>query len=249
MDGTNRERPADSHLSRISTHWDLIAQAHGGVGPAATTAQHALLLRYESAVHRYLLAAVRDPQVADDLSQEFAVRWLAGEFRNADPSRGRFRSYLATALRHLVVDHFRCRQPSMVDWQSSGRLHPPSPPVPNETEAAFLAEWRQELLNAAWRELERDDTGDGLYYTVLRWRASNPDQQATAMADELTARFGRPFTAAGVRQTLRRARKLYAELLVDEVRRSLGEGASAEAVEQELGDLGLLDYCRPTRPT
>lgn len=236
----------NSRLSRISTNWDLIAQAHGGCGPAATTAQHALLVRYEAAVHRYLLAAVRDPQAADDLSQEFAVRWLAGEFRNADPSRGRFRSYLATALRHLVVDHHRTRRPA-VDLQAGSGLHPPSPPPPNEAEEAFLAEWRQELLNAAWRELERDGAGDGLHYAVLRWRATHSGQPSDALAAAMTARFGRPFTAAGVRQTLHRARQRYAELLVDEVKRSLGEGASADAVEQELGDLGLLSYCRPNR--
>lgn len=233
---------ANSHLSRISTNWDLVAQAHGGFGPAATTAQHALLVRYGDAVCRYLLAAVRDESVADDLSQEFAVRWLSGEFRNADPSRGRFRNYLARSLRNLVADHFRRRDPSPVELPSG--LHPTAPPVPDRLDEAFVAEWRQEVLNAAWRELEGEE---GLSYAVLRWRATNPDRPTTDLAEELTTRFGRPITAAGVRQTLHRARKRYAELLVVEVARSLGDGATADAVEQELTDLGLREYCRPTR--
>jgi hypothetical protein len=245
MDDTLPQPPADSHLSRISTNWDLVARAHGGFGPAAATAQHAVLRRYGAAVYRYLLTAVRDPQAADDLSQEFAARWLGGAFKAADPARGRFRGYLATALHHLVADHFRRKSPVTIDWQSNSRLHPQSPAP--AAEADFDREWRQELLAAAWRELERDDAeSGGVYYAVLRWRATNPGTPAAVAADELTARLGRPFTAAGVRQTLHRARERYAELLVAEVTRSLG-GGTAEAIDRELSDLGLLAYCRPTR--
>ena len=119
--------------------------------------------------------------------------------------------------------------------------------MPNPSEAEFLIEWRREVLNAAWRELESEEAdGLGLYHAVLRWRATNPESKTAECADQLTARFGRAFTAAGVRQTLHRARKKYAELLVQEVARSLG-GGTPEAVEQELADLGLLGYCRPTR--
>ena len=58
----NRHEPleqTDTPLSRISTNWDLLAQAHGGFGESSTTAQHTLLLRYGDAVYRYLLQAVR----------------------------------------------------------------------------------------------------------------------------------------------------------------------------------------------
>jgi len=50
-------------------------------------------------------------------------------------------------------------------------------------------------------------------------------------------------TAAGVRQTLHRARVKFAELLVAEVGRSL-ETSMPDRIEQELIDLGLLPYCR-----
>src|ERR1041385_8717939 len=116
MDRPDSRGHADSHLSHISTNWDLLAQAHGGFGAAPTTAQHALLMRYGDAVYRYLLKAVRDPQAADDLSQEFALRWLRGAFKNADPTRGRFRGYLSTALHHLVMDHHRRRQTEPARW-------------------------------------------------------------------------------------------------------------------------------------
>ena len=45
------------------------------------TAQHC------GAAYRYLLGAVHDPDAADDLCQDFAVRFLRGDFRRADPGR------------------------------------------------------------------------------------------------------------------------------------------------------------------
>jgi RNA polymerase sigma-70 factor (ECF subfamily) len=64
------------------------------------------------------------------------------------------------------------------------------------------------------------------------------------MAKALTARLGRPFTAAGVRQTLHRAREKFADLLIDEVTHALASPTS-EDVEHELVELGLFEYCRP----
>src|SRR5690348_10722755 len=54
--GARMERDdRDARLSRISTEWDLIFQAHGGPPEAVTAAQTALMTRYAGAVHRYLL--------------------------------------------------------------------------------------------------------------------------------------------------------------------------------------------------
>ena len=60
----------------------------------------------------------------------------------------------------------------------------------------------------------------------------------------LSAAIGKSWTAAGVRQTLHRAREKYADLLLDEVAHSL-ENPTVERIEQELDDLGLLEHCRP----
>ena len=46
-----------------------------------------------------------------------------------------------------------------------------------------------------------------------------------------------------MRQTLKRARDRFADLLLDAVAHSL-EDATASALEEELSDLGLLGYCQ-----
>ena len=63
-----------------------------------------LVLRYGGAVHRYLLASLRDVDAADELAQEFALRFLRGDFKNADPGKGRFRDFLKRAVYRLMVD-------------------------------------------------------------------------------------------------------------------------------------------------
>src|SRR5262249_47620674 len=95
---------------------------------------------------------------------------------------------------------------------------------------------------AALAEVERR-TGQP-FYAVLRFRAKHPDLHSPQIAGQLSARWGRPLTAVGVRQLLHRAREEFAELLLDEVGRSL-DGPAAERLEEELIDLGLLEYCRP----
>ncbi len=64
------------------------------------------------------------------------------------------------------------------------------------------------------------------------------------MAEQLSTQLGKPLSAAGVRQTLHRARDRFADLLVDEVVQTLGRSAE-EDLEQELIELNLLKYCQP----
>src|SRR5437868_4985846 len=100
----------NAHLSRVTTRWSLVVQAHWGDRSAMTEAQEALLDRYGGAIARYLLAALRDPAAAGEVAQEFALCVVRGDFRNADPQRGRFRDFVRTVLFHLVVNYQRQRQ-------------------------------------------------------------------------------------------------------------------------------------------
>src|SRR4051812_24978980 len=97
-------------LTHISTLWSLVHRAHEGTGSALTEAQRQLLERYAGAAHRYLLGGLRDADAADEMFQEFSLRLLRGDFKNADPHKGRFRDFIKTALFHLIVDYQRRRR-------------------------------------------------------------------------------------------------------------------------------------------
>jgi RNA polymerase sigma-70 factor (ECF subfamily) len=239
-------RDLDEHLSRIKTRWSLVFQAHQGTPDPGGTAQRELLLRYYGAVYRYLRGMLRDSAAAEELTQDFAVRFLRGDFRNADPQRGRFRDFLKTTVRHLVIDHWRQQAHHKEDDRplpADSGVGPAAPEAGAESDAAFLASWREELLARTWEGLAQFQKESGSpYHTVLRHKTEQPQVRAAQLAETLSAQFGRPFTETSVRQVLHRAREKFADLLLEEVACSL-PSPTTEELEQELIDLGLLDYC------
>src|SRR4051812_88927 len=92
-------------LSQIHTRWSLVFEAHQDPGDQARRAQQALVQRYGTAIYRYILGAVRDPDVAQDLAQDFALRLVSGDFHKADPGKGRFRDLLKTSLYRMIIDY------------------------------------------------------------------------------------------------------------------------------------------------
>jgi RNA polymerase sigma-70 factor (ECF subfamily) len=234
----------DQHLSHINTMWTMLYQAHRGAPDEAAAARQALMQRYCGAVYRYLLGALRDPNAAEDLTQEFALRFIQGRFRQADPAHGRFRSYVKTALFHLVDDWRRSqgKGPRAVPLEADEPV--PAPDEGAAAEQAFRDSWRQELLSRAWKGLEQaqQETGQP-YHAVLRCRVDHPDMPSAQMAELLGASLGKELSAAGVRQLLHRARERFADLLLEETRQSL-EGAGGQQLEDELAELNLLKYCQ-----
>jgi RNA polymerase sigma-70 factor (ECF subfamily) len=229
-------------LSSITTLWSVLREAHEGKGEAATAAQELLMRRYGEAVRRYLLAVVRDPHAADELTQEFALALVRGSFRAADPQRGRFRDYVKTVLYHLVVSKYReaQKQPRAVLPPNSPALANLAAPAP-DADQAFDQACREDLLARAWDALA---DAHPTFYAVLRFKAEHAQMPYAEVAAQLGRQLGKPLTADGVRQAMHRARELYADLLVEEVARSL-ESPTLERVTEELGDLNLLTYCQP----
>jgi RNA polymerase sigma factor (sigma-70 family) len=235
-------------LSRIRTRLTMWLQAHHGEGEAAVVARQQLVLRYYGAVYRYLLALVRDPVTAEELTQDFAVRLLRGDFKRFDPLRGRFRDFLKVAVRHLVIDHWKHRK--IRQDKGPGPLPPEaSEPVveyPPETDLdqAFVEKWKEELFSRTWETLQKNQEESGQpYYTALRCKTDQPKLRSVQLATQVSAQIGRPLTGESMRQLLHRARRRFAELLVDEVARSL-ETADPDRVTEELIELGLMSYCR-----
>jgi RNA polymerase sigma-70 factor (ECF subfamily) len=238
MDTAAPKSVADERLSRIQTLWTMVQQAHGPEADEASAAQSRLVQRYSGAVHSYLLGAVRDPEAADELFQEFALRVVRGDFGRADPGRGRFRDYLRKALINLVNDHHRARRA----WHLHVEMDKLQPVAPgDDDEHTFVTGWRQELLDRTWRTLEETLP---VYHAVLRFRIENPDVPSPAMAEQLSPQLDKPMSAESVRKTLQRAHEKFADLLLEEVELSLGEGGP-EDLENELKALDLLKYCRP----
>jgi RNA polymerase sigma factor (sigma-70 family) len=236
----------DLHISRIQTAWSMVREAHGD-HTAVQSAQQRLLDRYGGAVKRYALSALRDEDAADEVSQEFALKFIRGDFGKADPERGRFRAFVKTVVYRLIVDYQRRVKKRSHDGSMHSNIAEPIAEQADslDDDALFRSSWRDELLARCWQRLADDEKESGKpYHTVLRYRVAHPDLRSPELAEGLTKELGKPINAGAVRVLLHRARELFAELLLDEVSESLTSGSLDEA-EQELIDLELHEYCRP----
>lgn len=232
--------PPIRRLCEISTHWTELALAQCGAGAESVEAQKSLLLRYLGAVHRYLLGAVRDSEAADELTQEFALKFLGGAFRHADSSRGRFRDYIRTSLVRMVIAHQRTRSqsPQTLAAGVNELADPESSRAAYERE--FDSAWRDELLGRAWAALARSKP---VTYDVLIYRIEHPADTSAQIATALASRLGRPYRADQVRKSLQRAHEQFADILLREVADSLGSNAD-DLIADELRALGLWPFCK-----
>lgn len=230
-------------LSAIVTRWTLLKNAHADGPEQARAAQERLLHRYGGAIRRYLLGCTRNPEQADELYQEFAIKFLQGGLQGADPEKGRFRHYLKGVIFHLLADQHQKKKRQPAGWHSELPEPVDSASSTAESDAAFQEEWRAELLAKAWSSLEAEEKATGQpWFTVLTYRRDHPDDRSEAMAQALGERLGKPMTAAAVRQSLHRAREKFADLLLDQVVHSL-QDPTVEALHEELVDLKLVQYC------
>jgi DNA-directed RNA polymerase specialized sigma24 family protein len=231
-----------SRLSRLTTHWGQIEQIKSDRASLVQAAQNALILRYGKPIKRYLLGSLRDPDAADEVAQEFALRLVKGYFRNADPERGRFRDFVKRVLRNLMLND---RQRKMGRPEELAfDIAEPVDDGPDET--VLLNEWRDDLLRRAWERLLAEEKQSGQpFHSVLHYRATNPDKSSTQMAEELTAQLKpeAPFNDAAIRKKLERARRMFADLLLEEAERLL-QTTTKQSLEEGLIDMGLYEYCR-----
>ncbi len=234
----------EPRLSQMTTHWTAVLKAHhdtpGQVNPAVSQ----LMCRYSGAVHRYFLKAVKDPAEAEDLDQDFAIRFLRGDFRRCDPKRGRFRDYVKRAVQNMISDHFR-RKKSLRSKNSPLVEPAVLDPALSRFEEEFVASWRNDLLERSWSALAELEKNTGHpYHTVLRFRVDNPALSSEQAAETLSQALGQAFTAGAVRQAVMRSRRKFVEFLIAEVLQSMDHPTQDE-LEEELGDIKLLEYCRP----
>jgi hypothetical protein len=224
-----------STLEQISTRWPLI------------TDPLQFVLRYAPAARRYLAAMVSNPHDAEDVAQTFLLHMVQHPFTPSQVPSGRFRSYLKAVLRNLALTHFR--RASRQAQQAPNLEMVPDPHTESDADAAWLAEWRHCLLKRVWERLEQHEQAapEGLAYSVLRLATDHHGEDSTALAARVSAQTGKPIRADTFRKRLSRARRRFAQLLVQEIQQTLERPGLSEVVE-ELRDLGLMEYVNDFLP-
>jgi DNA-directed RNA polymerase specialized sigma24 family protein len=202
-------------------------------------------LRYGTALRRYVGALVRDDHDADDVSQSLLLTIMAKGLARKAPERGRFRDYLKAVARNTVRAYLVSKRRGARGDIDLGLLAA----AEADLDRQWLADWRASILDAAWTALELHQYGrpDNYCHAVLRLAADHPDESSAQLAERLAAQVGRPIRPDAFRKQLSRARRLFAQLVWQEVGRTLAD-PSPERVIDELAELGLLPYVRDYLP-
>ena len=236
----------DEHrISRIETLWSVVRTAQGDNTVDAGAAKQQMIDRYGAAIRRYLLGATRNEDLADELFQEFAVRFLTGKYSSADADRGRFRSFLKTILFRLVAEHHRRLGRDRSVPMGSMMPEAVDDSTPEVSDKEFNRVWSEELLKKAWAALSNLEQRSGRpLFTVMQVKVENPQMRSGEIAELVSRKTGQEMSTGNARVILHRAREQFADLLVDEVQHSLATD-DEERVLEELEALGLLPYCKP----
>src|SRR5262249_14352593 len=142
-------------LAHIDTLWTLVRRAVEGRDPLA---MESVLERYSGAVYRYLLGALRDPDAADEVYQDFWLKFLGGAFRGADPQRGPFRQLLKTSRFRMVAEYYRKgRRGEVVAAQVGVDPEQFAAQPDHADDEEFAAGCREELLERAWAALQAEE--------------------------------------------------------------------------------------------
>src|SRR5205823_135798 len=86
-----------------TTRWSMVLAAGKGESPDAGAALASLCQTYWYPLYAFVRRLGHQPADAQDLTQEFFARLLEKQYlRAADPERGRFRSFLLSAVKHFL---------------------------------------------------------------------------------------------------------------------------------------------------
>jgi RNA polymerase sigma-70 factor (ECF subfamily) len=211
---------ADRRLAFPSTRWSRILAPEGGRD------LQALALAYAGPIRAWLAARLRlTADQADDVGQE-AFAWLLHKdlLQKADPTRGRFRAFLKTALANFAIERVRhAKAQKRGGGQPAESLALGEEPIDaaGRTPDQVLDEqWRAELLTVAQQRLqaELEAAGKAVHWALFRdlfLGAEAPPSHA-----ELAARYGisRNDVANWLDHGKRRYRALLREAVADTVR-------------------------------
>jgi RNA polymerase sigma-70 factor (ECF subfamily) len=220
------------NLGEISTRWSALKDPQR------------FLLRYSPAIRAYLVALIRDEHDVEDVLQDFLARFVERGLPKIDNARGRFRDYLKAAVRNAAFTFWRRKRASQLteaQWEAIEDR------AMREADAEYDSHWTKCLIERVWQAVEAYETAHAGSYpaVVLRIHLEHHEQEdSTQLARRLSAAIGRTVRPEAYRQQLRRARKLFGELLIAEIGQTL-ENPAREFVEAELADLGVLDRLRP----
>src|SRR5262245_8408406 len=223
-----------------TTHWSLVVAAAGQEGEPRAALEE-LCQAYWYPIYAFIRRRGNSAEDARDLTQGFFAALLEkGYLADADRQRGRFRSFLLTAVaRFLSKEHDKAtaqkrggeRSFSSLNFEDGEARYQREPSHDWTAERIFERRWALTLLDRTLSRLRQEHAAAGKlpWFDVLKvFLTGEPGTPLRQIAAELS------MTEGAVKVAIHRLRQRYREQLRAEIAQTL---AAEEDLENELGIL------------
>jgi len=229
-----------------TTRWSLVLAARDASSPESAAALEALCRTYWYPLYGLVRRLGHGPHDAEDLTQAFFARLLAGgRLQAADPERGRFRTFLRVALKRFLANE-RARAQSV--RRGGGQVFVPFDAARAETrlqgdardsplppDALFERHWALALLEEALARLRAEQAAAGREAEFLRLKEFLAADRGAIPYAVIAAELG--LSEGAARVAVHRLRKRFRELFRAAVADTVGDSGE---VDDELRHIACL---------
>jgi len=213
--------------------------------PVAQSARESLCATYWYPLYAYIRRSGRDAEEARDLTQEFFANFLSrNRVSYADPARGRFRTFLLTAMKYFLANEWKKEnrlkrgggQHLLPLDADAGEQRFAAEPADSVTpEVIYERRWAVTLLELVLRRLGEEcaAAGRGEQFEQLKANLWGDNQDMTQA--EIAACLG--MTESAYKVSAHRMRARYRELLREEIAHTV---ASPADIDDELRHLAAV---------
>jgi len=208
-----------------TTHWSLIQAAASDPTEASRHAMSTLCHSYWHPVYAFIRRSGYDPDQSQDLTQGFFARLLEkNDLSDADQTRGRFRSFLLTSVKHFLANEWDRASalkrgggmtPVSIDLVKAERWFSPSVLDTESPEVVFERRWALSVLEQVMTRLRKEFAMEGQadLFDVLSVFLSQDSGEVSYedLAEELGIQPG------NLRTKVYRMRQKYRRLLREEI--------------------------------
>jgi RNA polymerase sigma factor (sigma-70 family) len=224
------------------TRWSLVLLAGRHDTERARAALGKLCATYWYPLYVYARRRGCGPPDAQDLTQAFFARLLERQsLAAADPARGRFRSFILTAMKNFLADEWEKSRSLRrgggattlsLDWAAAEHHYHLEPVDGDSPDKAFDRRWALALLDAALAAVEEEYRQDDAAELFAALRGTLVGERAAQPYAELGARLG--LSESAIKVAVHRLRKRYRARLRAEIAQTV---ATVEEVDEELRHL------------
>ena len=221
----------------ITTHWSVVLAAGVDSSPRAREALEQLCRTYWYPLYAHVRRRGRDHHAAQDLTQEFFARLLEKRWLDSvAPQHGRFRSFLLTAMDHLLANDWRDGRAakrgggrtwiSLEDAAISEGRYAREPESSDSPERSFDKVWAAAVLEQALTRLQQEFAARGKTLQFEEWKVFLTREATTSDCESSARRLG--LTMGAVAVAVHRMRRRYGELLRETVADTLADPAGVD---------------------